>query len=131
MRRFWRKSFLMSERRPHWDDDLVDGVGRRLIPLYRSIGYCTDAERHRIYTLIEFVEDWMDANDNPLPHVLNECLQWLDAERAAIQRVRELHHPIPGFNGTQWCGAHCEATADGDPTEYPCETIRALDGGAE
>jgi len=79
----------MTERRPHWDIDLVDGVGRRLIPLYRSIGYCTDAERHRIYTLIEFMEDWMDANDNPLPHVLNECLQWLDAERAAIQRVRE------------------------------------------
>ena len=47
---------------------------------------------------------------------------------AAIARVRELHHPIPGFNGSQWCGAHCEATADGDPTDYPCETIRALDG---
>ena len=55
----------------------------------------------------------------------------VDNQQAAIQRVRELHHPIPGFNGSQWCGAHCEATADGDPTEYPCETIRALDGGAE
>ena len=52
----------------------------------------------------------------------------VDNQQAAIQRVRELHHPIPGFNGSQWCGAHCEATADGDPTEYPCETIRALDG---
>ena len=47
---------------------------------------------------------------------------------AAIARVRELHYPIPGFNGEQWCGAHCEATVDGDPTQYPCETIRALDG---
>ena len=55
----------------------------------------------------------------------------VDNQQAAIQRVRELHNPIPGFNGSLWCGAHCEATADGDPTEYPCETIRALDGGAE
>ena len=122
----------MSDRRSHWDTDLVDGVGRRLIPRYRSIGYCTDAERHRIYTLIEFVEDWMDANDNPLPHVLNECLQWLDAERAAIQRVRELH------KGTPEC-AHCAGvtglpdganvdTCDECCEVMPCPTIRALDG---
>ncbi len=50
---------------------------------------------------------------------------------AAIARVRELHHPIPGFNGSQWCDAHCEATTDGDPTYWPCETVRALDGGAK
>ena len=122
----------MSDRRSHWDTDLVDGVGRRLIPRYRSIGYCTDAERHRIYTLIEFVEDWMDANDNPLPHVLNECLQWLDAERAAIQRVQELH------KGTPEC-AHCAGvtglpdganvdTCDECCEVMPCPTIRALDG---
>jgi len=122
------------KRRPHWDDDLIDAVFRALSHTYRAQGWtggiAIDLDES-VYPLIAAVEDWMDANDNPLPHVLNECLQWLDAERAAIQRVRELHHPIPGFNGTQWCGAHCEATADGDPTEYPCETIRALDGGAE
>ena len=120
-------------RRPHWDDDLIDAVFRALSHTYRAQGWtggiAIDLDES-VYPLIAAVEDWMDANDNPLPHVLNECLQWLDAERAAIQRVRELHHPIPGFNGTQWCGAHCEATADGDPTEYPCETIRALDGDA-
>ena len=47
---------------------------------------------------------------------------------AAVQRVRELHSPTEGFNGYLWCSAHCESTADGDPTDYPCETIRALDG---
>lgn len=56
------------------------------------------------------------------------CTRTRSDLNAAIQRVRELHHPTPGFNGSLWCGAHCEATADGDPTEYPCETIRALDG---
>ena len=60
--------------------------------------------------------------------VVEGLLKRAEQAEAAIARVRELHHPIPGFNGTQWCGAHCEATADGDPTEYPCETIRALDG---
>jgi len=112
----------MTDRRSHWDIDLVDGVGRRLIPLYRSIGYCTDAERHRIYTLIEFVEDWMDANDNPLPHVLNECLQWLDAERATIQRVRELHYNTATHHPSGCC-SECGGT-------YPCPTVRALDGDA-
>ena len=114
----------MTKRRSHWDIDLIEGVGRRLIPRYRSIGYCTDAERHRIYTLIEFVEDWQDRTQQA------RAMSMTDNE-ATIQRVRELHNPIPGFNGSLWCGAHCEATADGDPTEYPCETIRALDGGAE
>ena len=40
-----------------------------------------------------------DANDNPLPHVLNECLQRLDAERAAIARVRQvLDEEQRGYN---------------------------------
>ena len=72
----------MTERRPHWDDDLIEGVGRRLIPRYRSIGYCTDAERHRIYTLIEFVEDWQDRTQQA------RAMSMTDNE-AAIARVRE------------------------------------------
>ena len=72
----------MTDRRSHWDIDLVDGVGRRLIPLYRSIGYCTDAERHRIYTLIEFIEDWQDRTQQA------RAMSMTDNE-AAIARVRE------------------------------------------
>ncbi len=49
---------------------------------------------------------------------------------AQVLRVRELHKPVPGFNGHQWCDAQCEATCDGDATEWPCATIRALDGDA-
>jgi len=55
-----------------------------------------------------------------------------DAERivgileAQVQRVRELHREIDGWtSGPTWC----ESTSDGDPTFYPCSTIRALDGG--
>ena len=60
-----------------------------------------------------------------------ELAKKLADREAALQRVRELHHPIPGFNGSQWCDAHCEATTDGDPTYWPCETIRALDGDGD
>ena len=35
----------MTDRRSHWDTDLIEGVGRRRIPRYRSIDYCTDAEQ--------------------------------------------------------------------------------------
>ena len=106
----------MSERRSHWDIDLVDGVGRRLIPLYRSIGYCTDAERHRIYTLIEFVEDWQDRTQQA------RAMSMTDNE-ATIQRVRELHYNTATHHPSGCC-SECGGT-------YPCPTVRALDGGAE
>ena len=110
----------MSERRSHWDIDLVDGVGRRLIPLYRSIGYCTDAERHRIYTLIEFVEDWQDRTQQA------RAMSMTDNE-AAIARVRALHgrHDPNCPYGEDCAGAGlCLACRE----EYPCATIRAIEG---
>lgn len=95
----------MTDRRSHWDIDLVDGVGRRLIPRYRSIGYCTDAERHRIYALIEFIEDWQDRNQQA------RAMSITDNE-ATIARVRK------------WHAEHCDECND----TGPCPTIRALDG---
>ena len=96
----------MSERRPHWDIDLVEGVGRRLIPRYRSIGYCTDAERDRIYTLIEFVEDWrnsniqvhwqgMTATERNLSEALGREQRGRAELEAAIARVREIPEKDP------------------------------------
>lgn len=76
----------MTDRRAHWDDALVYAVIHEIGVLRPS----PHSLRDTAYAVIAAVEDWMDANDNPLPHVLNECLQWLDAERAAIQRVREV-----------------------------------------
>ena len=54
----------------------------------------------------------------------------IDMLRAQVRAVRELHQPTPGINGTHWCAAGCCNTVDGDPTEWPCETIRVLDGDA-
>ena len=91
----------MTDRRSHWDTDLVEGVGRRLIPRYRSIDYCTDAERHRIYTLIEFVEDWrysniqvhwqgMTATERNLSEALGREQRGRAELEAAIARVRDV-----------------------------------------
>ena len=123
----------MTERRPHWDIDLVEGVGRRLIPRYRSIDYCTDAERHRIYTLIEFVEDWrnsniqvhwqgMTATERNLSEALGREQRGRAELEAAIARVRQLHRTGPGepTPGGSICGG-C-----GHP--WPCLTVQALDG---
>ena len=106
----------MTDRRPHWTDDLIDAVAACLDTSGDDISFDT-------YAAIAAVEDWARWE-----HVPKGTLLRLERAEAAIARVRELHYPIPGFNGEQWCGAHCEATVDGDPTQYPCETIRALDG---
>ena len=108
----------MSDRRSHWDTDLVDGVGRRLIPRYRSIGYCTDAERHRIYTLIEFVEDWQDRTQQA------RAMSMTDNE-AAIARVRE-------FLADKDEGLTDDARAQGHFILVDTDSVRrALDGGAK
>lgn len=44
----------------------------------------------------------------------------------AIQRVRELHKPVKTYG---WlCCSYCAYVRDEDYQEYPCETIKALDG---
>lgn len=67
---------------------------------------------------------------NQLGEALAAMKERAERAEAQVQRVRELHKPVPGFNGHQWCDAQCEATCDGDATEWPCATIRALDGDA-
>ena len=102
----------MTDRRSHWDIDLVEGVGRRLIPFYRSIGYCTDDERDRIYTLIEFVEDWVIDNfqggeyDNPIEFT---------PEELAIARVREvLDEEQRGYNPPLGLISRIKTALDGE-----------------
>ena len=51
----------MSERRPHWDDDLIDAVFRALSHTYRAQGWtggiAIDLDES-VYPLIAAVEDW-------------------------------------------------------------------------
>lgn len=53
-------------------------------------------------------------------HDFDDCNPYREAYKAAIQRVRELHFEYYGDIADTYCG-HCG-------TQYPCDTIRALDG---
>lgn len=47
----------------------------------------------------------------------------------AIERVRELHKPEPCDCGDGNCSGFCvECSTDGSGIEYPCDTIKALEG---
>ena len=70
----------MTDRRPHWNDDLIDTMRHELS--------CTDStfQDEDLYRMIAAVEDWQDANGFSRAGTLMNRL--IDAE-AAIQRVRE------------------------------------------
>ncbi len=55
----------LTERRAHWGVELVETVGRLIIPRYRSVGYLSDHQRERIYAVIAAVEDWQEARWGP------------------------------------------------------------------
>ena len=98
----------MSERRLHWDDELIESLP---IPGH---SYLEDED---IYAIIAAVEDWQDANGFSRAGTLMHRL--IDAE-AAIQRVREVLEryrtsPYSEMSQTDALGA----------------VGRALDGGTE
>ena len=134
----------MSERRPHWDDELIFAV-------MSAAGDGGHLFIDDIHAVIAAVEDWHEKfvmhgafrvlaeraasaeadRDRLANQLLNEVpdsyiqmkARALTAE-AAIARVRELHAPIRvDLAGSERCG-YC-------PMPWPCDTIRALDGGAE
>lgn len=109
----------MTERRPHWDDDLIKAVGdaieRADSAFYPTVGMVND--------VIAAVEDWQVANARDRVYLAEPT----SAEQAAIARVRELHgrHDPNCPYGQDCAGAGlCLACRE----EYPCATIRALDG---
>lgn len=58
-----------------------------------------------------------------------ESVVWLENQKlkTAIERVRELHKPFG--DKLQWCD-HCEIGQNSgyEWADYPCDTIKALDG---
>lgn len=69
------------------------------------------------------------------PQVFSE----LEAARATIERVRELHVPVVPPDGKRLIGSeggqrYCAGCEWSDPYEavsWPCATVRALDGGGD
>ena len=105
----------MSERRPHWDDELIMAVGDAIenadSAFYPTFGM--------VASVIAAVEDWARWE-----HVPKGTL-------ARIERVRELHYFVvdeietrEGTEDVQYCSECGYIPTD----EEPCPTIRTLDG---
>ena len=106
----------MTDRRPHWDDD-------RLTAVHAAVAndhfyFTTD----QVYDVIAAVEDW--ALSAP---IFDLYLSRKHApDKAAIQRVRELHHSKLDRH-PQGDVQRCIACLD----LWPCPTIRAIEGGSD
>ncbi len=91
----------MTERRPHWDDELIDTVRSH----FYENGFVEE-----VFGVIAAVEDWQATQFVELPAQPYEC----DAAEAAIQRVREaLHAAFAIIANAQNC------LGDGDPVLGP------------
>ncbi|HRU94676.1 MAG TPA: hypothetical protein P5195_05535 [Anaerolineae bacterium] len=133
----------MTERRPHWDEELIFAV-------MSAAGDGGHLFIDDIHAVIAAVEDWHEKfvmhgafrvlaeraasaeadRDRLANQLLNEVpdsyiqmkARALTAE-ATIQRVRELHYNTATHHPSGCC-SECGGT-------YPCPTVRALDGDGD
>ena len=106
----------MTERRPHWDDELITAVCAAVANDH--FYFTTD----QVYDVIAAVEDW--ALSAP---IFDLYLSRKHApDKAAIQRVRELHHSKLDRH-PQGDVQRCIACLD----LWPCPTIRVIEGGSD
>ena len=103
----------MTERRPHWDDDLV----RTVADLIQHGEQGVMDYVHRAHIIIAAVEDWQDANGFGRMGSLMRRL--IDAE-AAVERVRavadawEYYASENGNVRTAWAASSVREALDGD-----------------
>ena len=147
----------MTERRPHWDDDLIEAVSC-LVSVDIGDDCLVVAD---VYAIIAAVEDWHEKfvmhgafrvlaeraasaeadRDRLANQLLNEVpdsyiqmkARALTAE-AAIARVRELHRPCsdPHLHDGGRCCLECsDYGRQGVVRMYPCDTLNALEGGSD
>ena len=108
----------MTERRPHWDDDLIDAVFKALSYTYLAQGWAggiaIDLDES-VYPLIAAVEDWQRQRGPSL----TEFIEMDDA----IKRVRDVTVPVPGdvYDLDSYTRGAADALA---------LTNKALDGGS-
>jgi len=110
----------MTERRPHWDDDLITAVCSAAAPEFEDGPYTLWLTSQQVFRIIAAVEDWQScqAMVNISTSTYAMTVGRAEDAEAAIQRVRELHAPY--WDVTEMC-RECS-------DDWPCGTIRALDG---
>ncbi len=89
----------MTERRPHWDDDLIDAVFKALSYTYLAQGWAggiaIDLDES-VYPLIAAVEDWQAKN-----YVWASMIDKLSFRaETAEARVEYLEAKLAGFDTT-------------------------------
>ena len=105
----------MSERRSHWTDDLIEAVYAEL-PAKK---YQVEPDSWEVHRIIAAVEDWVLSAP-----IFDLYLSRKHApDKAAIQRVRELHRQSHFSN-------ECIECAPGGIYYWPCPTVEALADGA-
>jgi len=93
--------------RKHWDVELVEAVGRLIIPRYRSVGYLSDHQRERIYAVIAVVEDGLNPNWESmakLTRMQNDSLARYQNRHRRVRERAELRFGIPAVHGTYQVG---------------------------
>ena len=129
------------DRRPHWDDDLVNAV----IDLQYHCVDCMEDDYPEIdpinhdavnaawaHEIIATVEDWHRDRWTGVCESPEEVVRELKQAQAAIQRVRGLHHFVvdeietrEGPEDVQ----HCSECGYIPTDEEPCPTLAALNTG--
>ena len=117
----------MSERRPHWDDDLVEAVRSKIgIHQHGPIGEIRiyNPFDDEVYNVIAAVEDWHKAKRDSRVRTHSEgCWRWhnecaeslIEWQQAAIQRVRGIVDadqtvPIDARDPASYVAGYADAT---------------------
>ena len=118
----------MTERRPHWDDELIEAVSEHIDPGHADVR-----------AVIATVEDWcvrahLQAEVEALREkvkqhevVFKVQAEALKSTREQVQRVRE-ECEYPWFFDV---GEHAGETPQGLPFVETAAVLKALDGGDE
>ena len=84
----------MTERRPHWDQELEQAVSAVLFDCYEN-----GISEEQVYQVIAAVEDWHKAKRDSRDRTHSaECWRWhqecaehlIERQRSTIQRVRDV-----------------------------------------
>ena len=109
----------MSERRPHWTDDLIEAVYAEL-PAKK---YQVEPDSWEVHRIIAAVEDWARWE-----HVPKGTLARLEQAEAAIERVRDVCEQWQNYDAVDWATAPYLLVTD--KLTAAKQILQALDGAS-